>query len=85
LVFEKDTDAYARERDERIMKLANMAQVQKAAGRINNGIPDKPLDVPESVPDPWDHQKMSLGDMEDEKPDSGRDLNAAHRNTGKDH
>lgn len=28
---------------------------------------------------------MSLGDMKHEKPDSGRDLNAAHRNTGKDH
>ncbi|CAK42762.1 uncharacterized protein An16g01450 [Aspergillus niger] len=89
LVFESDTDGYARERDETIRKLANEAgvevivksgrtlfdsdevvkqnkgeptmsihQVEKAIEQINNGVPDRPVDAPERIPDPLGEEKM---------------------------
>lgn len=110
LVFEKDTDAYARERDEEVIRLAreagvkvivemgrnlfdpdelvvknggkptmSLAQVERAAEKIGSGGPDRPIDAPESVPDPWETEKMNLGAMEHEEVESVPDLNADHR------
>jgi cryptochrome len=84
LVFEKDTDPYARERDEAVIRLAeqagvevvvrmgrtlfdpdelvsknggkptmSMTQTEKAAEKINRGQPDRPVETPKNVPDPW--------------------------------
>ena len=38
----------------------SITQVQKAADKINNGEPDKPLDVPGGIPDPWGEERMNL-------------------------
>lgn len=110
LVFETDTDAYARERDEEVVRLAreagvkvivemgrnlfdpdelvvknggkptmSLAQVERAAEKIGSGVPDRPIDAPESVPDPWEMETMDLGEMEHEDVESVPDLNADHR------
>ena len=105
LVFEGDTDAYGRERDERVKELAGEAGVEvvvrsgrtlwdpeevvrcnggkptmsisqlQAAGQKVGKIP-RPLDKPESVPDPGD---TSLEGLEQTLPDSEGDINAAIR------
>ena len=110
LVFEKDTDAYARDRDEQVIKLAedagievvirngrnlfdpdeivkknlgeptmSMNQFLKVSEKINGGSPDKPLDAPKTVPDPWDEKKMKLDSLKHNIPDSKPDVNAAYR------
>ncbi|KAJ5354534.1 hypothetical protein N7541_005578 [Penicillium brevicompactum] len=110
LVFEKDTDAYAKDRDTAIVAMAEKAgvevvwrmgrtlfdpdelvqknngkptmsitQVEKAAVKINNGNPDKPLDSPKSVPDPWDEKKMDLSSLDHDSIDNKPDVNAEHR------
>lgn len=110
LVFEKDTDAYARSRDEEVLKLAEKAgievivrmgrtlfdsdelvrknggkptmsltQVEKAAEKIGDGKPARPVPAPESIPDPWEKEKMDLGDVERDAVDAEVDLNAEHR------
>ncbi|BCS03236.1 uncharacterized protein AKAW2_70114S [Aspergillus luchuensis] len=111
LVFESDTDGYARERDETVIKLAKEAgvevivksgrtlfdsdevvkhnkgeptmsihQVEKAVEQINNGVPDRPVDAPKSVPDPLGEEEMrAICGVEHEVPDQEDDLNAAHR------
>jgi cryptochrome len=112
LVFEKDTDPYARERDEAVVQLAeeagvevvirmgrnlfdpddlvrmnggkptmSMTQTEKAAEKINNGQPDRPVETPKSIPDPWEKDRMDLSDIEHEIADPTPDLNAAHRGT----
>lgn len=112
LVFEKDTDPYARERDEDVVRLAeeagvevvirmgrnlfdpddlvrknggkptmSMTQTEKAAENINNGQPDRPVETPKSIPDPWEKDRMDLSDIEHEIADPTPDLNAAHRGT----
>lgn len=116
LVFEKDTDSYARSRDEEVLKLAeeagvevivrmgrtlfdsdelvsknggkptmSMSQVEKAAEKINSGQPERPLEAPRkgSIPDPWEEDRMDLGDVEHATVEPELDLNAAHR-TAKD-
>ena len=108
LVFEKDTDSYARRRDEEVLRLAesagvevivrmgrtlfdsdelvaknggkatmSMAQVEKAAGKINGGNPDRPLDAPGAVPDPLSLEEMKLDT--DVGVESEPDLNGAFR------
>ncbi|KAJ6135226.1 hypothetical protein N7512_000386 [Penicillium capsulatum] len=110
LVFEKDTDAYARARDEAVVQLAeeagvevivkmgrtlfdpdalvsknggkptmSMSQVEKAAGKIDRGFPQKPVETPGSIPDPWDEKRMDLAGAEHEGPEAEPDLNAVHR------
>lgn len=110
LVFEKDTDAYARDRDNEIIHLAQKAgvevivkmgrtlfdpdevvqknngkptmsitQLEKAAVKINNGNPDKPLDPPTSIPNAWDEERMDLSSLKRDSIDSQPDLNAEHR------
>lgn len=110
LVFEKDTDPYARERDEAVIRLAeqagvevvvrmgrtlfdpdelvsknggkptmSMTQTEKAAEKINRGQPDRPVETPKNVPDPWGKDKMDLSDLEHEIADPTPDLNADHR------
>ncbi|KAJ5595217.1 DNA photolyase [Penicillium hispanicum] len=113
LVFEKDTDAYARDRDEAVVRLAqeagievivrmgrtlfdpdelvrrnggkptmSMSQVQKAAEKIHGGQPDRPLERPSSIPDPWDEEKMaSLGGVKHDVAEATPDLNSDHRTT----
>lgn len=114
LVFEKDTDAYARGRDDAVLRAAkeagveaivpmgrnlfdpdelvknnggkptmSMSQVEKAAEKIKDGQPEKPLDSPKNIPDPWDQDKMDLGGLEHEEIENKPDLNAGHR-TAKD-
>ncbi|KAK2763235.1 hypothetical protein FQN54_009871 [Arachnomyces sp. PD_36] len=110
LVFEKDTDSYARERDDRIVKTAkdagvevivkmgrnlfdpdevveknggkpttSISQLEKAVERINGGQPEKPLSVPESIPDPWDENQMDIRDLEQSATNPPDDLNVIHR------
>ncbi|GKZ82040.1 cryptochrome-2 [Aspergillus niger] len=111
LVFESDTDGYARERDETVTKLAKEAgvevivksgrtlfdsdevvkqnkgeptmsihQVEKAIEQISNGVPDRPVDAPETIPDPLGEEKMrDISGLEHEVPDQEDDINAAHR------
>ncbi|KAJ5125953.1 DNA photolyase [Penicillium atrosanguineum] len=110
LVFEQDTDAYARDRDEGVMKLAekegievivkvgrtlfdpdmlvrnnqgkpvvSMSQVEKAGDKINGGRPDRPIDAPGSVPDPWNEERMDLSGVEFGGVEVEGDLNAAYR------
>ncbi|OOQ86664.1 putative DNA photolyase [Penicillium brasilianum] len=112
LVFEKDTDPYARERDEAIVRLAedagvevivrmgrnlfdpddlvrknggkptmSMTHTEKAAEKINGGQPDRPVETPKSVPDPWEKDRMDLSDLEHEIANPTPDLNADHRGT----
>ncbi|KAJ5928659.1 hypothetical protein N7466_007615 [Penicillium verhagenii] len=116
LVFERDTDPYAKARDEQVLRLANeagvevitrmgrnlfdpdelaaknggkatmsMTQVEKAAEKINGGQPDKPLEVPAGVPDPWEWEKMKLdgtsGARQDDRVEAEPDLNAEHRSS----
>ena len=112
LVFEKDTDSYARERDDQVIELAREAgvevvfrmgrnlfdpdelvaknagkptmsfsQVQKAAEKINQGVPDRPLSVPEDIPDPWDERRMDLGGLRQDAQKLEPDLNAPYRTT----
>ena len=129
LVFERDTDAYARMRDEEVAKIAeecgvkvvsvsgrtlfdseevvkkhggkptmSMAQLLKAAEKIDGGVPKKPLDVPSSLPDPLDDGEMDLSEVEkklemQERKDQaqpgwprvdGLDYNAVQRTSGKE-
>ncbi|PYI07769.1 DNA photolyase [Aspergillus sclerotiicarbonarius CBS 121057] len=110
LVFEKDTDAYARDRDDEVVKLAEKAgvnvimkngrtlfdpdevvrcnkgeptmsitQLQKATEKINDGVPEKPVETPNSIPDPWDEDRMDLSKVDQTTPESEPDLNAVHR------
>jgi cryptochrome len=110
IVFEKDTDAYAQERDTAIVAMAEKAgvevivrmgrtlfdpddlvrknngkptmsitQVEKAAVKINNGNPDKPLDSPEAIPDPWGEKQMDLSSLDHHSIDNQTDINAEHR------
>lgn len=110
LVFEQDTDAYARERDEGVVKLAekegievivrvgrtlfdpdalvrnnqgkpltSMAQVERAADKIGGGKPDRPVETPEAVPDPWDEEMMDLSGVEFGGVQVEEDLNAGYR------
>ncbi|KAJ6161087.1 hypothetical protein N7470_004483 [Penicillium chermesinum] len=103
LVFEKDTDAYARERDEAIIQLAekagvevivrqgrnlfdpdelvrqnrgkatmSIAQVEKAAQKIGDGNPDRPLDTP---------GKMKLDGVEQGTVAARPDFNAEYRSS----
>ncbi|KAJ5646605.1 hypothetical protein N7490_002977 [Penicillium lividum] len=114
LVFEKDTDSYAKERDEQVLQLAekagvevivkmgrnlfdpdelvaknggkatmSMSQVEKAARKINSGKPEKPLDAPESIPDPLGWEEMKLDSITQDDVEAEPDLNAEHR-TSKD-
>ncbi|KAJ5994486.1 hypothetical protein N7451_010210 [Penicillium sp. IBT 35674x] len=114
LVFEKDTDSYARARDEEVLQLAekagvevivrmgrnlfdpdelvaknggkatmSMSQVEKAAEKINSGQPEKPLDTPKSIPDPWEWEKMKLANITQDGVEAEPDLNAEYR-TSKD-
>jgi cryptochrome len=95
LVFERDTDAYGRMRDEEVTKIAEnlgvkvvsvsgrtlfdsdelvrqnggkptmtIHQVVKAAEKIGDGKPNRPLDAPESLPDPSSAEEMDLSDLE---------------------
>ncbi|KAI9934135.1 hypothetical protein ASPWEDRAFT_104592 [Aspergillus wentii DTO 134E9] len=106
IVWEKDTDAYARDRDQTVIQMAekagveviikmgrtlfdpdelvskndgkptmSMSQVEKAAEKIGNGHPEKPLDPPKQIPDPWDEDKMDLGDLDRDIPDAKSDIN----------
>lgn len=108
----KDTDPYARERDDAVIRLAeeagvevgvrmgrilfdpdelvrknggkptmSMTQTEKAAEKINGGKPDRLVEAPKSVPDPWEHDKMGLSDIEHQVADPSADLNAGHRGT----
>ncbi|KAJ5089824.1 hypothetical protein N7532_008508 [Penicillium argentinense] len=61
----------------------SMAQVEKAAGKIGDGQPAKPVEAPESIPDPWDKDGMDLGKIQQDEVKSDPDLNADHR-TSKD-
>lgn len=110
LVFEKDTDAYARERDEVVVRLAeevgievivemgrtlfdsdvlvgknqgkpvmSMSQVEKAADKINGGRPERPLESPKGVPDPWERERMDLSGIEFGGVEVEVDVNADHR------
>jgi len=116
LVFEKDTDSYARARDEEIIRLAeeagveviikmgrnlfdpddlvrknggkptmSISQVEKAAEKIGDGRPERPLDAPGSndIPDPLSIEKMDLKGIQHENLDPGVDVNSDHR-VGKD-
>ncbi|OQV03181.1 hypothetical protein CLAIMM_08259 [Cladophialophora immunda] len=95
LVFETDTDAYARVRDREVAAVArdlgvqvvsvpgrtlfdpehvvranagkptmSMAQLVKAVEKIGGGVPAKPLQRPDSLPDPLDESEMDLSDLE---------------------
>ncbi|KIW78215.1 hypothetical protein Z517_08048 [Fonsecaea pedrosoi CBS 271.37] len=44
----------------------SMAQLVKAAEKIGDGMPAKPLDKPTSLPDPLDEEEMDLSDLEQE-------------------
>ncbi|RAL13932.1 deoxyribodipyrimidine photo-lyase [Aspergillus homomorphus CBS 101889] len=110
LVFEKDTDAYARDRDNEVVRLAEKAgvtvvirsgrtlfdsdeivrvhdrkptmsitQLEKAAEKLNGGVPDRPLDPPSSVPDPWDENRMDLSRLIQDIPEAEPDVNSEHR------
>ncbi|KAJ6070107.1 hypothetical protein N7499_011994 [Penicillium canescens] len=110
LVFEKDTDAYAKDRDIDVIKMAEKAgvevivkmgrtlfdpdevveknggkptmsitQLEKAAEKINNGSPDKPLEAPKSIPDPWEEDKMDLSSLKQDSVDHEPDFNSEHR------
>ncbi|GKZ43545.1 cryptochrome-2 [Aspergillus brasiliensis] len=112
LVFESDTDGYARERDEAVIQLAKEAgvevivksgrtlfdsdeivkhnkgepttsihQVEKAIEGINDGVPNRPLDAPEKIPDPLREEEMgSISGYEHKLPNQEKDdINAAHR------
>ncbi|KAI2794365.1 hypothetical protein POX_a00963 [Penicillium oxalicum] len=110
LVFEKDTDAYARERDSTVIQMAekagvevvtrmgrtlfdpdelvrknggkptmSMSQVERAMEKIDGGKPARPVETPQSVPDPWKDDQMNLSDLDHEMADSNPDLNAEHR------
>ncbi|KAJ5502308.1 hypothetical protein N7463_005182 [Penicillium fimorum] len=57
----------------------SITQVEKAAVKINNGNPDKPIDPPSSIPDPWDEERMDLSSLEHDSIDNQPDLNAEHR------
>jgi cryptochrome len=59
----------------------SMTQTEKAAEKINNGQPDRPVETPKSIPDPWEKDRMDLSDIEHEIADPTPDLNAAHRGT----
>ncbi|KAF2232950.1 cryptochrome-2 [Viridothelium virens] len=104
LVFEKDTDSYARSRDEEVIALAkkagvevivktgrtlfdpdelvkqnrgkptmSMNQVQHAGETL--GEPARPIDAPQSLPDPGDTKL----DFDQEQPASDPDVNAVQR------
>ncbi|KAK1147843.1 hypothetical protein N8T08_000356 [Aspergillus melleus] len=79
LVFEKDTDAYARDRDETVMRLAKEAGVevviQKAVEGFNKGRPAEVVDTPGKIPDPWDEKKMDLSGLEQDGVDPEPDVN----------
>ncbi|PYH82419.1 putative DNA photolyase [Aspergillus uvarum CBS 121591] len=110
LVFEKDTDAYARDRDNQVVQLAEKAgvtvvirsgrtlfdsdeivrvndrkptmsitQLEKAAEKLNGGIPDQPLEAPTSVPDPWEESRMNLSQLNQDIPETELDVNSEHR------
>ncbi|KAJ5387640.1 hypothetical protein N7509_010181 [Penicillium cosmopolitanum] len=118
LVFEKDEDAYARERDGVVVRLAeeagvevivksgrtlfdvdeivrknggkptlSMAQVEKAVEKIGNGVPERPIDAPRSIPDPLTRDEMDLKGVKHDgggmgsKSNDGTDMNADHRST----
>lgn len=116
LVFEKDTDSYARARDEEVIRLAeeagvevivkmgrnlfdpddlvrknggkptmSISQVEKAAEKIGDGRPERPLDAPGSndIPNPLPIEKMDLKGIQHENVDPGVDVNSDHR-VGKD-
>ncbi|KAJ5508403.1 hypothetical protein N7527_010546 [Penicillium freii] len=53
----------------------SITKLEKAAVKINNGNPEKPLDPPKSIPDPWDEELSNETDSIDSQPD----LNAEHR------
>ncbi|KAK5995718.1 Cryptochrome-2 [Cladobotryum mycophilum] len=94
LVFEKDTDAYARSRDDAVMQAAQEAGVQvvvrsgrtlwdsdrvlQAAGKRVGSIA-RPLSAPTSLPDPGE---MPV-EFERDEPKTGPDLNAGNR-SGRD-
>ncbi|KAJ5522822.1 hypothetical protein N7513_013395 [Penicillium frequentans] len=61
----------------------SMSQVEKAAEKINSGQPEKPLDAPQSIPDPWDWEKMKLDNIKQDGVEAEPDLNADYR-TSKD-
>ncbi|OOF96788.1 hypothetical protein ASPCADRAFT_506400 [Aspergillus carbonarius ITEM 5010] len=110
LVFAKETDAYARDRDDEVVQLAEKAgvkviirngrtlfdpdevvrwnhgeppmsitQLQKATEKINDGIPDQPVDPPSRIPDPWADDQMNLRTLDHDPPTACPDLNAIHR------
>jgi cryptochrome len=110
LVFEKDTDAYAKDRDIDVIKMAeksgvevivemgrtlfdpdevvqknggkptmSITQLEKAAEKINNGSPDRPLEAPKSIPDPWEEDKMDLSSLKHDSVDHEPDFNSEHR------
>lgn len=97
LVFERDTDAYARMRDAEVTRVAeelgvkvmsvcgrtlfdsdelvkqnagrptmSMSQLVKAAEKIGDGKPARPLEAPKSLPDPLGEGEMDLSDLESE-------------------
>ena len=102
LVFENDTDAYARQRDDEVRGIAerlgvkvvslsgrtlfdsddvvnmnggkptmSMNQLVNASKKIGNGVPQKPLERPRSLPDPLEEHEMDLSDLDSEKIDDG--------------
>ncbi|KAJ5776556.1 uncharacterized protein N7511_001567 [Penicillium nucicola] len=110
LVFEKDTDSYAKDRDIDVIKMAeksgvevivqmgrtlfdpdevvqknggkptmSITQLEKAAEKINKGSPDKPLETPKSIPDPWDEKKMNISSLDHDRVDHEPDFNSEHR------
>ena len=112
LVFESDTDAYARKRDEEVCEMVrgigvevvtrvgrtlfepdelvrcnggrptmSMAQVQKAAAKIGDGVPARPIAAPTRIPDPGE---VDLSGFEHEVPDLEPDVNAKHRTEGEE-
>ncbi|KAG0161093.1 hypothetical protein PDIDSM_8626 [Penicillium digitatum] len=57
----------------------SITQLEKAAVKINNGNPEKPLDSPNSIPDPWDEERMDLSSLKRESIENRPDLNAEYR------
>lgn len=57
----------------------SIIELEKADVKINNGNPEKPLDPPKSIPDPWDEERVDLSSLQRDSIDSQPALNAEHR------
>lgn len=74
-----------------------MAQLVKAADKVDGGKPKRPLEAPESLPDPLTVEEMDLSDLDlnlnpdgnaDQQPEypgaTGKDFNAVQRTLGRE-